>query len=111
MERTVSARLVFKTTPNTKVAMAIAAASGTLGVHYDGSNFTGSSITVSGTSCSGGYTNLSTDWRNRISSTVNGCPVVRFFDGVNLSGISETRLTSGNLIALNNRSDSIQYSS
>jgi hypothetical protein len=89
----------------------MALSGGTLGVHYDGSNFTGSSITVSGTSCSGGYTNLTTTWRNRVSSTMNGCPVVRFFDGINLTGASETMLASGNLIYMNNKSDSIQYTS
>ena len=33
----------------------VAAASGTLGVHVDGANRTGSSITVSGGACNGGY--------------------------------------------------------
>lgn len=89
----------------------LATSGGTLGVHYDGSNFTGSSITVSGTSCSGGYTNLTSSWRNRISSTLNGCPVVRFFDGLYLSGSSETMLASGNLYYMNNKSESIQYTS
>ena len=85
------------------------AASSVLGVHYDGANFTGSSITVSGTSCSGGYTNLTTDWRNRISSSLNGCSVVRFYDGLNLTGVVETQYGSGNLWGLNNKSDSVRY--
>ena len=85
------------------------AASSVLGVHYDGANFTGASITVSGTTCSGGYTNLSWDWRNRISSSLNGCSPVRFYDGLNLSGIAEAQWASGNLGTLNNRADSIKY--
>ena len=85
------------------------AASTVLGVHYDGANFTGASITVSGTTCSGGYTNLTTDWRNRISSSLNGCSPVRFFDGLNRSGVFEVQWSSGNLFGLNNKADSIQY--
>ena len=87
------------------------AASSVIGVHYDGANFTGSSLTVYGTNCGGGYTNLTTTWRNRISSSLNGCPIVRFFDGANLTGASETQFASGNLFYLNNRADSIQYTS
>lgn len=33
----------------------------TIGIHYDGYNGTGSSITVSGSSCTGGYWNTPTD--------------------------------------------------
>jgi hypothetical protein len=84
-------------------------ASSVLAVHYDGPNFTGSSITVSGTTCGGGYTNLTTDWRNRISSSLNGCSVVRFFDGLNLTGANESQFASGNLVFLNNRADSVRY--
>lgn len=83
------------------------AASSVLGVHYDGFNWTGASITVSGTTCGGGYTNLSSAWINRVSSTFNGCPTVRFFDGYDKTGSSEVAV--GNLGALNNRTNSIQY--
>jgi hypothetical protein len=87
------------------------AASTVLAVHYDGANFSGSSLTIFGTTCSGGYTNLALIWRNRISSSSNGCPVVRFYDGVNLTGAVETQVGSGNLFTLNNRADSVQYTS
>jgi hypothetical protein len=88
----------------------VAAASGPIGIHYDGSNRTGSSITVVGSDCAGGYLNLSSDWINRISSTLNLCPVVRFFDGYDKSGSSETTYTSTvNLFSLNNASNSVQY--
>jgi len=85
------------------------AASSTIGVHYDGANYTGSSITVSGSDCGGGYLNLTVDWRNRISSTINGCPQVRFYNFINLGGSYEATFSSGNLGALNNAADSIQY--
>jgi hypothetical protein len=84
--------------------------SSTIGVHYNGFNQTGSSITVSGVNCLGGYVNLSVAWRNRVSSTLNGCPAVRHFSGLDLTGISQTTLGSGgNLSTLNNLADSIQY--
>ena len=74
-----------------------------------GANFTGSTLTVNGTTCGGGYTNLVIAWRNRISSSLNGCSVVRFYDGLNKTGQVETQFGSGNLGALNNRADSVQY--
>lgn len=88
------------------------ASSFVLGTHYDGSNRTGASITVTGADCGGGYVNLSATWVNRISSTSNGCGVVRFFDGFDKSGGSEqTGWATVNLGALNNAANSIQYSS
>jgi len=86
------------------------AASSTLGVHYDGANWSGSSITVSGSTCGGGYTNLTSAWRNRISSTVNGCFRVRHWDGLTMTGAYEDTVgAGGNLVGQNNRPDSIQY--
>lgn len=83
------------------------AASSALATHYDGFNRTGASITVSGTTCSGGYVNLSASWINRISSTLNSCPSVYFFDGYDKTGQSES--TTYNLSALNNRANSVMY--
>ena len=92
--------------------VAAAAASGPIGIHYDGFNTTGASITVTGSDCAGGYLNLSATWINRISSTINFCPVVRFFDGFDKSGASEaTTPAQTNLSPLNNASNSIQYAS
>lgn len=88
-----------------------ALASGVIGVHWDGANRTGASITISGSACGGGWLNLSNDWINRISSTWNLCPTTRFYNGFNLTGSSETLGTSAvNLGALNNLSNSISYS-
>jgi hypothetical protein len=87
-----------------------AAASVTIGVHFDGANRTGASITVSGDLCDGGYLNLSSDWINRISSTFNECPNTRFFDGFDKTGTVEaTTLSTVNLSTLNNAANSILY--
>lgn len=84
----------------------------TLGTHFANSNRGGSSISISGTACDGGYTNLSAAWVNRISSTQNNCSNTRFFDGVDKSGSQEaTNLATVNLGALNDASDSILYAS
>jgi hypothetical protein len=85
-------------------------ASSTIGTHYDGANYSGSSFTVVGSSCSGGWLNLASAWDNRISSTANGCNRVIHYDGDNLSGASQTTSgLGGNLSALNNLANSIQY--
>lgn len=89
----------------------LSAAAGTIAVHYDGANRSGSSITVSGSGCTDGYLNLSADWINRISSTLNYC-TTRFFDGYDKGGGHETTTTSTvNLGSLNNASNSIYYES
>ena len=82
-----------------------------LGTHYDGSGWSGSSFSVEGVDCYGGYLNLTGWWANRVSSTYNGCPSIGHHYWPNLGGASET--TSGfgaNLTSLNNLSESISYS-
>lgn len=81
----------------------------TIGTHYDGANFTGASMTVSGTVCIGGWLNVSTTWNNRISSTRSNC-TVRHYDGAGLTGaVQSTFAPGGNLTTLDNRTSSIQY--
>jgi hypothetical protein len=81
-----------------------------IGIHWDGPGLTGSSFTVVGSSCSGGWLNLNSLWINRVSSTQNFCPVIRHFDGYNLTGSSEdTYYPGANLGFLNNATNSIQY--
>lgn len=90
---------------------AIALADRTIGIHWDGANRTGASITISGGECSGGFVDLSAAWTDRISSTWNACPATRFFDGFGKTGDSEqTGTLAVNLGALNNRANSISYS-
>lgn len=84
----------------------------TIGTHYDGASLTGSSFSVVGSDCGGGWLNVNSSWDNRISSTWNGCPRITHFDGDNLTGAAESTYgMGGNLIGLNNRTNSIQYTS
>jgi hypothetical protein len=79
--------------------------------HFDGANQSGSSITVNGVACDGGYVNLSSTWVNRISSATNSCPNVNYYDGYDKTGSSE--FTSGlgdkSLSTLNNAANSVGY--
>ena len=86
------------------------AADFTIGIHFDGYSFTGSSMSVVGSSCSGGWLNTSSNWDNRISSTWNGCPTIAHYDGYNLAGSVETTTGGGgNLSSMVNRTQSLQY--
>ena len=81
-----------------------------IGIHFDGFNFTGSSISVQGSDCYGGYINLTGWWANRVSSTMNGCPQTIHYYWPNLQGSSEGLYGfGGNLSWLNNLSESISY--
>jgi hypothetical protein len=85
----------------------------TLGRHYDGFNGTGSSISVVGSSCTGGWWNTPTAWDNRISSSYHGCAALRHYDLPSTGG--SFQLTTGvgtvkNLGAMNNRTESVSYS-
>jgi hypothetical protein len=79
--------------------------------HFDGANQTGSSITVNGVACDGGYVNLSSTWVNRISSATNSCPNVNYYDGYDKTGSSEFTSGLGNksLSTLNNAANSVGY--
>ena len=102
--------LTFEEIEESGALAAAADSSGLLGVHWDGANRTGASITITGGACSGGHHNLASSWVNRISSTWNGCPSVLFYDGFDKSGSHELTTTSTvNLGALNNASNSIGY--
>ena len=81
-----------------------------IGVHYDGAGFTGSSVTVVGSSCIGGWLNLPAAWNDRVSSTLNGCPQIKHYLHVNLGGTTSTTFSpGGNLGALSDEVSSIQY--
>jgi hypothetical protein len=87
----------------------------TLGTHYDGLNGTGSSISVVGSSCSGGYWNTPSSWDNRISSTWNGCNRLVHYDYPNRGGSSASTWGVGDLdnvpSSMNNKAESVSYSS
>lgn len=85
----------------------------TLGTHFDGFNGSGSSISVVGNSCTGGWWNTSSAWDNRISSSYNGCYRLRHFDHPNkagdrydTTGVGQTDNLSA---AMNNRTESVAY--
>ena len=90
-----------------------AMSSWTIGIHYDGYNGTGSSITVVGSSCTGGYWNTPGWFDNKISSSYNGCYRLRHYDlpykqgrGANTYGVG----TTDNLPStMNNRTESVAY--
>jgi hypothetical protein len=86
----------------------------TLGIHFDGFNGTGSSITVVGSSCTGGWWNTGATWANRISSSYNGCARLRHYDLPNKGGASQDTFGAGttdNLSTLNNKAESVSYHS
>jgi hypothetical protein len=85
----------------------------TLGTHFDGYNGTGSSISVVGSSCTGGWWNTGVTWANRISSSWNGCYRLRHYNSPNkfgtwadTTGVGQTdNLPS----SMNNRTESVAY--
>ncbi len=84
-------------------------ASGTIAVHYSGTGFQGSTFTVTGSGCNGGWLNLPSQWINVISSTYSSCAVTHF-DYFYLTGDAETTYGNANLGPLNNRTNSARYS-
>ena len=91
-------------------ALGVQGADWPIGIHFDGAGYTGSSFTVVGADCTGGWLNLNASWINRVSSTMHGCPRIRHFDGYNLTTPAETTLAPGaNLTTNNNKTNSIQY--
>lgn len=88
-----------------------------LGIHFDGRYGSGSSVTVVGsssTACSGGYWNASSYWRDRISSTYNGCYRLTHYTGRSTSGSAFNTYTRGQTDTLSswidNRTESVRYS-
>ncbi len=94
-----------------EVALAASVLSTTIGVHYDGLNYTGASFSVVGGDCAGGYVNMSATWNNRVSSSIsNFCGRLRHWTGYNLTGSWQDTLPNGNLSSpVNNAVSSIQY--
>lgn len=77
-----------------------------------GSNYSGSSLSIAGSSCSGGWLNLPSNWVNRINSTVtygSGCDRVKHFDSYALSGSYQSTWPNGNLSYMIDRANSVQY--
>jgi hypothetical protein len=88
------------------------AASKTLGIHYDGNGGSGSSITIVGSACTGGYWNASATWKNRINSSYNGCGRLKHYDKPSKVGMMYTTLgvgTTDNLGWFANMTESVSY--
>lgn len=87
----------------------------TIGIHYDGYSGSGSSITVVGSACNGGYWNTPAAWDNRISSSWNGCHRLAHYDGPNKTGSYGSTWGTGSVhnvpSYINNKAESIRYSS
>lgn len=85
----------------------------TIGVHYDGYNGTGASVTVVGTSCIGGWWNTPSWFDNRESSSYNGCYRLRHYDKPNKVGAGTNTYGVGQVDNLpgwmNNRTESVAY--
>ncbi len=93
-------------------AVAAAVASFTLGIHFDGYSGSGSSLTVAGSSCTGGYWNTPSYFDNVISSTYNGCPTLKHYDKAYASVYLQSTYgvgTTDNLGTANNRVESVSY--
>ncbi len=89
-------------------------ASTLVAIHYDGTNGSGDSLSISGTDCNGGGISLSGGWNNAISSTAHQlCGQIKHFANTDYSGA--TSLTEGgwgavrNVGSLSNDVGSIRY--
>lgn len=91
---------------------ATAAGSNTIGVHFTGTNFTGSSITIVGDVCSGGVWWPTGSWNNNIASSYHYCgskPTI-FYDSSSCSGTSRTIYNaSSTLYTMNDRASCVRY--
>jgi hypothetical protein len=80
-----------------------------IAVHYTGANFSGSTLSIQGGPCNGGWLNMPAGWENVVSSTWSICDTTHY-DGYGLSGSSETLgVGGGNLGSLNDRTNSVRY--
>ncbi|MCP4958437.1 MAG: hypothetical protein GY925_04110 [Actinomycetia bacterium] len=84
----------------------------TLARHYDGDWYSGSSLSVAGSSCNGGWLNLPSNWVNRVNSTVaygSGCSRIKHYDNYGLSGSYQSTWPTYSLTYMKNRANSIKY--
>lgn len=89
-------------------AMSASLPSGVLAIHYTGYNFSGSTLTVYGSGCTGGWLNVPAAWANWIASTQSDC-VTSHYDYFYLTGDVEAIWGSGNLTYMAYRTNSLQY--
>ena len=86
--------------------------SNVIGRHYMGTSYTGSSITIVGTTCGGGVWYATGSWNNNIESTKEYCGSAgtRFYDSSSCSGsyrfVDADQATLG---WMNNRTSCVRY--
>lgn len=87
--------------------------SSVIGIHFTGRSGTGSSVTVTGSNCSGGYWNTSSSWRNVISSSYNGCLRLAHYSQPSISGTRYDTYGTGQTDSIygsmDNNAESIRY--
>lgn len=89
-----------------------AASSSTIGVHFTGTSYTGSSITITGSVCSGGVWYPTGAWNNNIASSYHYCGnrATRFYDSSSCSGTSYAiYAAASNLGSMNDRASCVRY--
>lgn len=106
-------REILKPQLNEAAGESYALSSFTIGIHYNGFNGSGSSITVVGSSCTGGWWNTPTWFDNKTSSSYNGCYRLRHYDRPNKQGSSFNTYGVGQIDnitgSMNNRTESVAY--
>lgn len=84
-----------------------------IGIHFKGRGGSGSSISVTGSSCTGGYWNASSSWRNVISSSYNGCVRLAHYSQRNLNGSRYDTYGAGQTDSIygsmDNNTESVRY--
>jgi hypothetical protein len=82
-----------------------------LAVHYDYSNYSGSSFAMYGADCNDGYVDLTGNWwNNRISSTLGGdCARVRHMENADGSGGYADTFPTGALGTMSNKASRVSY--
>ncbi len=89
-----------------------ARSSSVLGVHFKGQNYTGSSITITGSGCSGLVWKPSGSWNNNIESSYHYCggSPTKFYDSSSCSGSHQPIHGSAPSLGwMNNRASCVRY--
>jgi hypothetical protein len=81
--------------------------------HYKSTSFTGGTVAIVGTTCSGGVWYTTGSWNNNIESTLNYCNTgISHYDGSNCSGSTTTIFYSATTLStMNNRTSCVRYGS
>lgn len=94
------------------MATASESSSNTIGVHYTSQSFTGSSIRIVGTTCTGGVWYATSSWNNNIESSLHYCgsKPTTFHDYSTCGGAARSITSaSSTLHEMNNRASCVSY--